>query len=82
VMSVHPTYLAWQPMVGFKDMTKPFGLSREEGIWKCFAENDWITMYGRFGVLLLNLCLNDLGSNRNLLFDRLPLRGSRMPANG
>jgi hypothetical protein len=39
-------------------------------------------MYGRFGVLLLNLCLNDLGSNRNLLFDRLPLRGSRMPANG
>jgi hypothetical protein len=27
---VGASYLAWQPMAGFEDMTKPFGLAREE----------------------------------------------------
>ena len=29
---VGASYLAWQPMAGFEDMTKPFGLAREESI--------------------------------------------------
>jgi hypothetical protein len=77
---VGASYLAWQRMASFEDMTKPFGLARKKSTRKCFAENDCITTHGDFWVLLLNLCLNDLGSNQNLLFGRLPLARLQMPA--
>ena len=65
----------------FEDMTKPFGVAREESTRKCFAEKNRITNAWRlFGVLLFNLCLNDLGSNRNLFVDCLPLRGCKISA--
>jgi hypothetical protein len=35
---VGASYSVWQRMAGFEEVTKPFGLAREESTRKCFAE--------------------------------------------
>jgi hypothetical protein len=45
---VRASYSAWQRMADFEDMTKPFGLAREESTRKCFAEKNCITTHGDF----------------------------------
>jgi hypothetical protein len=72
---VGASYLARQPMADFEDM-KPFVL---KNVLLRMTRSQRMEI---LGFCCSILCLNDLGSNRNLLFDRLPLRGCRMPTNG
>ena len=59
------SYVAWQPMAGCDDMTRLFGLEREESTRKCFVENDWDHDTWEFLGSVAQSMLERLGSNGN-----------------